>query len=284
MKNKMKNKMKVTWEWLKSLFQKSPDPDVDWQDRMAAEARLYSSKRLADADLLRIKAEQKQKTMDSWELFWFKLRDMFVEMKQMLTASHIEKTEAEVKLQQAKTQKWQQMPAVINAIAKVVRVQVRLTLRAISRFFQRRFNKDHRLATFAVLAVLLVLFGFVLAMPRVWQAGLIALVVVGLLQLPKWWKALQPKFMHYKLAWKNRAKKPVSWQVSFLLALGFTVLTIFGIVTGSVWVKGFAPVGAFWSICLPILTRKSFWAICFKPAIIVPPCIWMAVWIVVRFR
>ena len=190
-------------------------------------------------------------------------------------------------LQRAKAEKWRNIFRFFPYTLKWVRVQIRLTARAVSRFCQRWFDKDHRLATFTAIAVLMVVLGFILSKPRAWQAGLAALAIIGLIKLPSLWKALKEwkaKFGTNRNAANQTSQRPSSWSFSLLLALAFAAFTVYGIIIDNIWIKAFAPVASFWSMCWPILTRKSFWARCLKPAIILPPSIWMAVWLVVRFR
>lgn len=194
---------------------------------------------------------------------------------------------AKAELQRAKAEKWQQIFHFVPYALKWARVQIRLVVRAISRFFQRRFDEDHRLATFTVIAVLTVVLGYVLSKPRVWQAGLAALVIIGLIRLPNLWEALKEwkaKFSTNRNAANQTPQRSSSWSFSLLLMLGFAALTMYGIIIDNIWIKAFAPVASFWSMCWPILTRKSFWARCLKPAIILPPSIWMAVWLVMRLH
>jgi hypothetical protein len=273
----MKGKMKAAWEWLKGLFQKSPNSD--WQGRMTAEARLYSSKRSADADLERVKAEQKQKTLDCWEQFWFNLRDMYVEMKQKLSAFRVEETEAKVKLQQAKTQKWQQMPAVINAIAKAVRVQVRLTMRALSRFFQRRFNKDHRLATLTTLAVLLVLFGFVLAIPRVWQLGLIVLVVLAAVWAYPRYKKQVLGFLKSHWPSMGKSQKKIPGWLSAIPTFGVLAIFVYVVYNGDVRWAAITPLFLLWTAFgCKLIDQKGAWKWLRMNLLLALTVFWAGVW------
>lgn len=257
-------------------------------DAMTAKSRFYSSRKSADADLLRVKGQERRELIDRLELFFSGLFSRFAVMREKFSDLRIQRTEAkakaEVSVQEAKSEKWRKILPLFSLAIKAVRIQFRLMVRAISKFFQRRFDKDHRLATFTALAVMLLLIGFVFAKPRVWQAGLAALAIIGIVYLRKWWKKYKQENGKDADSKNKALRKLCSFRNALLLSFGFMVLTIFGIITGNVWIKAFAPVASVWSLMLPLVNRRTCMAFWTKLVVAVPTLIWLSVWTIIRFR
>lgn len=74
------------------------------------------------------------------------------------------------------------------------------------------------------------------------------------------------------------------WRLAFMLSAGFGAVLFLGYVFNSVWIKAFAPVGMVWSLALPIIPRRSFYARCGKAILLIPPAMWIVVWLYFRWR
>lgn len=286
---------KARVRWMKEFRRWLREVRTALREFVQARAAAYRVRKEARQDFVRTRSERREqfwaRMIREWAEFWERFsaaRAAKYERKKAAKAAYLRDK------QEAKSKWWAEFRKTIVTIFRTIRLEFLRTIQWMQRILRRN---PHLLRDFAakitsstallLFLVFLILVGMVFHWPTLWKLALIVLIVSQLYRFRREFRIGRIRARMRRLRRSPQRRKSgakISWSFSFLLALVFIALTLYGIIIGSQWIMAFAPVGAVWSATLPILTRKSFWARCLKPAIIVPPSIWMAVWLVVRFK